>query len=464
MSAAMGERQELEAALTRVLARIAPGSITGLARLSGGANMESWSIDWRGDDGAAHGFILRRSPSPEWSAGRPFGLSTEAALVQAARAGGVLAPEVATVLEPADGLGDGYVMRRIEAEVNPAAILTNPTPTLINDIARELARIHALPAAALPAGIPTLDTAQGLADLRQRFFDYGGDRPIIAAAIRWLEMHIPPAAPPVLVHGDFRLGNLMAGPDGLAGVLDWELAHVGDAHEDLAYGCMTVWRFAGHDRPAFGLSDLETLFAAYCEAGGIAVDPARFRFWLIYRTLWWALGCLQMGDIWRKGVDASLERAVIARRTAEQELDLLLLLEAELPEAVRAAADAEPHSPSAPDQIEGDNGPAGETSAAEIIGAVADWIAAEVKPGAQGRAKFMAAVAINALGMVRRELETPVAHADKGLADELLSGTVTLATPGLLARLRSVALAKLANDVPKYPALGVARKQWMEHP
>lgn len=453
----MGERQEIDAALPTVLARIVPGRLAGLARLSGGANMESWSIDWRGHDGAAHGFILRRSPSPEWSAGRPFGLSTEAALVQAARAGGVLAPEVVAVLEPADGLGDGYVMRRIEAEVNPAAILASPAPALIHDIARELARIHALPVAALPQGIPTLDTAQGLADLRQRFIDYGGDRPIIAAAIRWLETHMPSPAPLVLVHGDFRMGNLMAGPAGIAGVLDWELAHIGDAHEDLAYGCMTVWRFTGHDRPAFGLADLETLFAAYREAGGIEVEPARFRFWLIYRTLWWALGCLQMGAIWRSGVDASLERAVIARRTSEQELDLLLLLEEDLPVALREAGATSPC-------VRAAGVPAGETSAAELVGAVADWISAEVKPGAQGRARFMAAVAINALGMVRRELEAPVAHADKALADDLLSGTVTLAEPGLLARLRSVALAKLANDVPKYPALGVARKQWMEHP
>ncbi len=87
-----------------------------------------------------------------------------------------------------------------------------------------------------------------------------------------------------------------------------------------------------------------------------------------------------------------------------------------------------------------------------------------MKPGAQGRAKFMAAVAINALGMVRRELESPVTYADKALAEDLLSGTVTLATPGLLARLRGVALAKLANDVPKYPALGVARQKWMKRP
>ena len=103
----MGERQEFETALSAVLARIAPGSMAGLARLSGGANMESWSIDWLGHGGETQGFILRRSPSPEWSAGRPFGLATEAALVQAARAGGVLAPEVMAVLQGAAIQGRG---------------------------------------------------------------------------------------------------------------------------------------------------------------------------------------------------------------------------------------------------------------------------------------------------------------------------------------------------------------------
>jgi aminoglycoside phosphotransferase (APT) family kinase protein len=388
-------------------------------------------------------------------AGRPFGLDSEAALVRAARAGGVLAPDVVAVLTPTDDLGEGYIMVRVEAEVSPPIILAEAAPHLIDDIARELARIHALPLEAIPTSIPSMDTAEALAALKQRFIDYGGDRPILAAAIRWLEDHLPDPASPALVHGDLRLGNIMAIPDGLAAVLDWELAHIGDAHEDLAYGCMTVWRFGTINKPAFGLADLDRYFAAYEAAGGGPVDHARFRFWLTYRTLWWALGCLQMGAFWRGGVDASLERAVIARRTSEQELDLLMLLEAELPEALR-------HPCVEPTPLSTIPAPTGETTASEILGAIADWIATDVKARAEGRDKFMAAVAINAFGIVRRELNHPLDFTDKPLSDDLLAGRATLATPGLLQRLRRMALDKLANDVPKYAALAKARELWSE--
>ncbi len=444
---------DFQTCLTAVLVRLSPGAITRIERLSGGANMESWSIDWTTPTGSALGYILRRAPSAEWMAGRPFGLAAEAALIRAARAHSVLAPKVIAELTPEDGLGEGYLMVRVEAEVSPATILANPAPTLIDDIARELARIHALPLTAIPAAIPRMDTAAALAELRSRFIAHGGDRPILAAAIRWCEDHLPAPTPPCLVHGDLRLGNIMATPSGLAAVLDWELAHIGDRHEDLAYGCMTVWRFGAIDRPAFGLASLDRYFAAYKAAGGQPIDPARFRFWLIYRTLWWALGCLQMGSIWRSGIDASLERAVIARRTSEQELDLLLLLEQDLPdEASRPGPEPKPPAPTP--------APTGETTATELLAAVADWLASDVKPRATGRDKFLTAVAINALGIVRRESETPVAFTDKPLADALLSGTKTLATPGVLARLRTLALAKLANDMPKYPALASARTLW----
>jgi aminoglycoside phosphotransferase (APT) family kinase protein len=448
-------RPEFQAALAAVLARITPGDIVAATRLSGGANMESWSIDWRGADGAMHGYILRRAPSDAWMSARPFDLESEAALVMAARACGVRAPRVCATLCPDDGLGHGYIMARVEAEVAPAAILSDPPPTLIDDIAAALAAIHAMPGDTIPATVPVMDVGAALAELRARFIAYGGDRPVIALALHWLAHNIPDPAPPVLVHGDFRIGNLMVRPGaqgGLAAVLDWELAHIGDAHEDIAYGCMTVWRFGAIDRPAFGVADLERYFAAYSAASGREVDPARFHFWLVYRTTWWALGCLQMGAFWRDGTDATLERAVISRRTSEQELDLLLLLETEAPVTERTRplpASAPPPAPAS-----------GEASARELISAVSQWIASDVKARASGRDKFLAAVAINALGMVERELAFPAQHADAALAAALLDGRDTLATPHLLARLRRAVLDKLGNDVPKYPALARARAAW----
>ncbi len=434
----------LTAIMTRETGVAAP--VENLARLSGGANMESSSFDYAGQ-----GYVLRRAPSAAFMAGRSFGHAVESAVVRAAFAAGVKAPEIVGEIRDEDEFGTGYVMRRVEADVTPAKILAAPASCLIHDIARELARIHAIsPRADL--AIPTMDTAAALEDLAARFETYGGDRPILALAIKWCRDNLPAAVPPVLVHGDFRIGNLMADGNGLAAVLDWELVHWGDAHEDLAYGCLNVWRFGHIERPAFGVSDLETYFAAYESESGTQVDRARFRFWLVYRTLWWALGCMQMADVWRTGVDKTLERAVIGRRTSENEVDLLILLEDEAPETQRLPIRPDPPAP--PRRM-------GEPSAVELLEAVAGWIESDIKPGAVGREKFMAAVALNALGMLRREAENPVEMHDRALADDLLAGRRTLATPGLLARLRKTALAKLGNDVPKYSALAKARALWV---
>lgn len=437
----------LAAGVQTAMGRIGGGAISVLERLSGGANMESWAFIC--DDA---GYVLRRAPSAAMMDGRPFGHETEAALVRAAHAHGVLAPEVVVELAPGDGIGTGYIMRRVVGDVNPALILHAPPPTLIEDIAREMAHIHALPLSAVPTAIPTMDTAAALADLTARFMTYGGDRPIIALALRWLADHLPPPVPPALVHGDLRMGNIMVGADGLAAVLDWELAHRGDAHEDLAYGCMTVWRFGQIDRPAFGVADLEQYFAAYESAGGGPVDRARFDFWLVYRTTWWALGCLQMGAFWRDGVDRSLERVVIARRTSENELDLLMLLDHLAPASEQARALPASVPPAA--------ARSGEPSSAEMIDAVHEWLGSAIKPTATGHDKFMVAVAMNALGIVRRDLTAPVVAEDTALAAALLDGTTPLATPGLLARLRRSALDKLTNDSPKYAALAKARRLW----
>ncbi|WP_077148048.1 phosphotransferase family protein [Sphingopyxis sp. KK2] len=434
----------LAAFMTRA---VGAGTLSGLGRLSGGANMESWAFDFAGAP-----YVLRRAPSAEYMADRPYGHPTEAALVKAAFAAGVKAPEVVGVLEDGDGMGTGYVMKRVIAEVSPAKILPAPPPSLVADMGRELARIHAIPADTIPDAIPHMDTAEALAELKARFLTYGGDRPAIALAIKWCEDHLPTPAPPVLVHGDYRMGNIMVDGDGLAVVLDWELAHRGDAHEDLAFGCMTVWRFGQLDKPAYGVGSLEDLFAAYEAAGGTPVDRDRFRFWLVYRTLWWALGCLQMGQAWRSGADTTVERVVVGRRTAEQELDLIALLEEEAPETERVRA--LPPSPAAAPA------PAGEPTNREIVQAVRDWIEGAIKPRAEGHAKFEAVVAMNALGIVMRDLEAGTRAEDAALSRALMAGTTTLAEPGLLAKLRRAVLDKCAVDSPKYAALAAARTRW----
>ncbi|MDP3908276.1 phosphotransferase [Novosphingobium sp.] len=436
----------LTAGLTRALARAGMPAPSALERLSGGANMESWRFI-AGEETC----ILRRAPSLEMMAGRPMDHAGEAALIRAARAAGVLAPEILVELEPEDEIGSGFIMRAIPGTPDPNAILAVADPqVLIRDIARELAATHRTDPTGIP--VPVMDTAQALADLKARFISYGADRPILALAVRWLEQNLPAPVPPRLVHGDFRLGNLLVDDGRLSGVLDWELAHLGDPHEDIAFGCMTVWRFSRPDRPGYGLTSIAELVQAYEEAGGQAFDYDRFRFWTVYRTFWWALGCLQMGGYWRDGHDRSIERVVVARRTSEQELDLLLLLEDLAPEAERKRP--------LPPALEPLQPGTGEPSGAEILTAISEWLTNDIKPLVSGRGRFDLAVARNALGIVARELDQRPVATDAALAADLMAGRADLATPGLLARLRRMALNKLIADVPKYPALANARARW----
>ena len=60
------------------------------------------------------------------------------------------------------------------------------------------------------------------------------------------------------MHGDFRMGNLIVDDSGLAAVLDWELVHIGEVYEDLAWFCIRAWRFgAPEDLGAGGLGSVE---------------------------------------------------------------------------------------------------------------------------------------------------------------------------------------------------------------
>ncbi|NQX94872.1 MAG: phosphotransferase family protein [Erythrobacter sp.] len=434
--------------LERVCARSRLSSPIGLERLTGGATMESWHF-WSGGGG----FVLRRAPSLAFMEDRPFGHDVEAAIITAANAAGVTAPRVVAVLEPEDGIGSGFVMQALPGTPNPKQILEMEGPSaLLKEAARDLARIHSLKPEALPAAVPVMDYRQAIADLRTQFEEAGGDRPIIALGLKWMEDHCPDPVEPVLNHGDYRMGNLLAEDSKLTGVLDWELAHFGDRHEDLAFGCMAVWRFHRYDRPALGLGSLEDYFAAYEAEAGVTVDRERFRYWLIHRTVWWALGCLRMAKIWRSGEDRMLERVVISRRTSEQELDLLMLLEEDAPEEERARE--------VPDWGTIDK-EAGQASQAELAMAISEWLET-IKTKMEGHDRFQLAVARNALGIIQREFHCtlPMTGHYK-LAQQLGSGELSLSSEGVLAELRSDALAAIEVDVPKYPALAVAREKWL---
>jgi len=322
----------MEQALGRCVASWCPGAtgVTGAAKLSGGASQETWSFDIVHPDGNI-GAILRRAP-PGYGAApsRAAGLNAEAKLMQLAYEAGLPSPRVLHVLQPQEELGTGFIMQRVEGETIARKILrdakfASARPILARQLGQVAAGIHGLPLAKLPE-LRRMTAAKEIAELERDYRSFDWPRPVFELALRWLRERDPgPSQEVTLVHGDFRHGNLIIGPEGLRAVLDWELAHTGDPMEDLGWICVNSWRFGEIDKPVGGFGTREELFAGY-ETAGRRVEAERVKFWEVMGTLRWGVMCCGMMQRFRKGPEHSIERAMIGRRSSETEIDLLRLL------------------------------------------------------------------------------------------------------------------------------------------
>lgn len=322
-----------EAALEAAVKKYIPGAsgLGDLHRLSAGASQETWSFDALIGD-ACEPLILRRPPGgkPE-DRGAAIGQETEAKLIQVAYDHGVIAPRVSFVPTPEDGIGVGFVMARIEGETLAPRVLRDDLyadmrPRLAEQCGEALASIHAVPLAEvsfLPERTP-LGEWEGARATYERYFE--SPSPVFEYAFRWLKERVHEDGARTLVHGDFRNGNLIFGPEGLRAVLDWEIAHIGEPMEDLAWICVNSWRFGRIDKPVGGFGEREQLFAGYERAGGTKVDPERVRFWEVFGSLRWGVSCRGMAFTHLTGHDRSVERAAIGRRSSECEADLMILL------------------------------------------------------------------------------------------------------------------------------------------
>ena len=309
-----------------------PSSVSALARLSGGASLETWRFDLV-EGGRTTPLILRRTPQGAAARIRDnacIGPPTEAALLGLAADAAVPVPRVRAVLDPGHGLGSGFVMDYIDGETLGRKIARSPElaparEQLAYQCGMAMARIHHI----APARLPPLRVAaaqEQLAYYRSMHRRHGTTKPVFELAFQWLREHAPAApALPVLVHGDFRNGNLIVDAAGLRAVLDWELAHRGDGMEDLGWICVNSWRFGRHDLPVGGFGTREALFAGYEAAGG-RVNAARVSYWQVFGTLKWGVICEGMAHAYLSGAERDLEKAAIGRRASEAEIDLLELL------------------------------------------------------------------------------------------------------------------------------------------
>ena len=322
--------EPVSAGLQRVAARLRgpEAAASGIERVSAGASQEIWRFRIGSD-----AFVLRRAPPGLHAPGGTADMATEAALIAAAAAAGAPVAQVVCTLTAADGLGEGFVSRFVAGETVGAKIVRDPALMRDGALGRELgaalARIHAADSSTAP-GLQTVGIAATLDSLRRLHRQDPTPRPVVALALRWLERHRPSEpARPHLVHGDYRIGNVIVSADGLKAVLDWELAHAGDPVEDLAWITLPAWRFSAPQREVGGVADEETFLAAYGAAGGAPPELERRRFWKMAGSVRWALICAHSALRFAGGEDRTPERALIARRASESEFDLMRMLKTE---------------------------------------------------------------------------------------------------------------------------------------
>lgn len=303
-----------------------PGELS-LSAVPGGASRETWLVE---DGGGRR--VLRRDPRGSVSL-VPIG--DEFRLIQAAAAAGVPVPEP-LAFEPEGGRLEtaGMLMAFVEGtSVAPRLLrkseFEGARERLPDQLAQALARAHAVPVAelegVLPAAAPDPAVAQ-IDEWERQLDEIGESLPAVELGLRWLRANAPDPAEVRLVHGDFRLGNFIVDTEGLAAVIDWELAHLGDPAEDIGWLCIRSWRFGNDDLPVAGVGKLEPFLDAYSAAGGTPPDAERLRFWSVFGNLKWAVICARQAHDHLSGLRPSAELASLGRRICEPEWDLLSAL------------------------------------------------------------------------------------------------------------------------------------------
>ncbi|MBT4161464.1 MAG: phosphotransferase family protein [Gammaproteobacteria bacterium] len=440
-------------------------------RLSGGASQETYRLKVETGDGEKL-LAMRRAPGGEYQEKLPQhpGLDVEALLMQSAREVGVPEPEVYYVLTRDDDLGDGFIMEWLDGEALGARIVRAPEfdeirPKLAYECGKVLARIHSIDPETTGLGkqLWEISPAEFVEQTWERYRLLETPQPMIDYSARWLMEHLPTDYEVRLVHNDFRNGNFMLSSEGIVAVLDWELAHIGDPMRDLGWICTNSWRF-GSSAPVGGFGEYEDLFRGYEEESGEKVDPDRVKFWEVFGSFWWAVGCLGMAEHYRTGPDQTVERPAIGRRSSECQVDCVNLL-------IPGEVDLVEESPAftSIDIPRTD----------ELLVSVRDFLREDVMSATSGRTNFLSRVASNSLDIILRELALGPEHQQRELVrlralyqseedlttlrcrlvEEIRSEQIDLENEMLMNHLRQTVVNQIAIDQPKYTGF----KRALEH-
>jgi aminoglycoside phosphotransferase (APT) family kinase protein len=238
-----------------------------------------------------------------------------------------------------------YLMQKIQGKATGRYIVKDPRLNQIRKnlpsiLAQNMAKIHSIKPehcenpellkkllGEVDTNSPKGVSQKAIADIRKESINLKEPHPAVELIINWLEENAPVTDEIVLVHGDFRTGNFMVTETEVTGIVDWEFAHFGDRHEDIAWLCMRDWRFGKNNKEVGGFADRKEFYEYYEKFSGTSFDPNKVLFWEVMGNLRWAIGSVAQAERHLSGSDKGIELASIGRRSCEMEMEAMRLIE-----------------------------------------------------------------------------------------------------------------------------------------
>ncbi|MFN3817698.1 phosphotransferase family protein [Blastomonas sp.] len=295
---------ELQAYLASRMQGWSDVSVSNLHRLPLGASRETFRFDLSYTDSAGRHedrLILRRDPP---ASNVDSDRQHEFNAYRAIHSHGIPVPRM-ILLEEDPAYFDGAISlaEDLRGYHNSEYQLQQPEwagrlPHIAQEMWSCMGRLAAVPVDRLDLGFMVPSTPETTAMQELDYWEATLDRndvgpePITRAAIRWLRRNPPPPAQKLaMVHGDFRAGNFLYDDSGtLIAVLDWEMAHIGDPLEDLAWSMARVFSFGKDDRRS-GIAPREDAIRIWEKASGLIADPDALHWWEL-------MMCIKGQGIW----------------------------------------------------------------------------------------------------------------------------------------------------------------------
>ena len=301
-----------------------------IKKLSGGAIQENWEISGQRNH-ADYDIVLRKNA--ETSVDASSDRKQEYDLLHRLYELKVCVPQP-LLFEAKDNIlkSDFFVMQKIFGitEGHKLVRLNHPEQqvAILQDIGHRLADIHAISSdlelekiISKPAKEDYLN--QLLVSLQAQLQKLNSQRPILEFAISWMAQNQPVIDDLVLVHGDYRTGNIMIDHDHVSGILDWEFAHWGDRREDIGWFTAKCWRFGQNKQVAGGIGSYKDFMQAYAQQADIFIPEFELKYWHVLAHVQWAIIAMQQANRNLNNSQPSLELALTAFLIPQLEKNIL---------------------------------------------------------------------------------------------------------------------------------------------